>query len=105
MLHVYAQADDAQALIELGIARKKPEVTSPYPHLVSMEMMEERHWEMFTIPCDDVPCDHIAYRIPDPEHAQCGWLVSHGVVQWQPAEVWTVLARWADVQSEVAAVS
>lgn len=104
MLHVYAQADDAQDLIALGMATIQSNTESPYPHLISLEMTgNPKDWEPLMLPCDEEDC--IAYRVPDPDHAQCGWLISHGVIQWQPEVVWRALARWVYVQPEAVAVS
>jgi len=104
MLHVYAQADDAQTLIELGMATIHSGVESPYPHLIALEMAgNPQDWEPVMLRCDEDDC--IAYRIPDPEHAQCGWLISHDVIQRQPALVWRALERWVYVQPVAVAVS
>ena len=102
-MHVYAQANDAQDLIELGLAKTNPETTSRYPHLVSIHLIGNTNdWETMILPGDDLEC--VAYRISDPVHTGCGWLVSHEVVQWQPAGVWRALERWAQPKPEAVAL-
>lgn len=102
----YALADDAQTLMELGLATITRDHVSPYPHLIPVTVFSPpSEWELFPLPCEDSQCSHTAYRIPDPLDAADGWLLSHEVIQWQPSAVWQALKQWVGMMSEATAVS